>query len=258
MGGGGDGGICARFVLPISLYLFLVPLSLPPHCPLLRHYCPFSLSPPSYSYLTSPLAFFLYSSYLPMYLILHPPSTFLSLTSLLPVTPSSSPPPSLPVTPSSPPPSLPPSHPLPPSVPLTPSSPPSSLPPSHPSLPPCHPLLTPSLPSFLPVTPSSPPSSLPPSHPLSPSLSPPPHSLTPSLFVTPSLSLTPSLPPSLQVLSKGSRQALVAMLNTTKGVDPKEEKRSKVKVEADAVINFRQLAVGADEQAEVRGPLQSW
>ena len=42
------------------------------------------------------------------------------------------------------------------------------------------------------------------------------------------------------------------MLNTTKGVDPKEEKRSKVKVEADAVINFRQLAVGADEQAEVR------
>ena len=64
----------------------------------------------------------------------------------------------------------------------------------------------------------------------------------------------PSPPlPFLQVLSKGSREALVAMLKTVKGVDPKEEKKSKVKVEADAVINFRQLAVGADEQGEVRG-----
>ena len=51
------------------------------------------------------------------------------------------------------------------------------------------------------------------------------------------------------------------MLKTTTGADSKEEKRSKVKVEADAVINFRQLAVGADEQGEVRGSpysLASW
>lgn len=77
------------------------------------------------------------------------------------------------------------------------------------------------------------------------------------LHVSSSSSLPHQLPPFIplhpQVLSKGSRQALVAMLKTTSGVDQKEERRSKVKVEADAVINFRQLAVGADEQAEVRG-----
>ena len=42
-------------------------------------------------------------------------------------------------------------------------------------------------------------------------------------------------------------------MKTTSGADHKEDRKSKVKVEADAVITFRQLAVGADEQAEVRG-----
>ena len=250
-GGGRQGNLCAFCLanFPLSLSCPSVPPSslslasslLPPFSLtsllLLPHLSPCLLSVLLLSTYVpySPSPFHLPLTYLPP-----PCHSFLRTPSLSPCHPSSPPP-------------LPPCHPLPLSLPLTPSlpplSPPPSLPPPHP-LSPCHPLLTPSLPLCHPLTPCH---SLPP-----PSLPVTPSSPPPSLFVTLSLSLTPSLPPSVQVLSKGSRQALVAMLNTTKGVDPKEEKRSKVKVEADAVINFRQLAVGADEQAEVRGSLQSW